>query len=197
MTTLHTVSLTDHQKEVLVRVFTSATPELAKSEVEFGEKEIAAGEALKNMGAVEVTDTSARVTATGVDLMRQQGILDDDDQLTQEVEEFKAGDNVNVTDDVDIADQSDIADNFGSDFDNSGEEMGGPDDMSDDGDALASAGTGTDEDYGDFGNDMSESLIQNINNELKECLSTKVHKVKLKKAAKRQIAGRRRVFKKS
>lgn len=102
MTTLHTVNLTAHQKEVLVRIYTSPTPEIAKAETEFDEKNIAAADMLHDLEAIEITDEGAKVTATGIDLMRQQGLIDDSDQLTQEAEQYKAGDGTNTTDDVDM-----------------------------------------------------------------------------------------------
>jgi hypothetical protein len=194
MTTLHTVNLTDHQKEVLVRVFTAATPELAKAEVEFGEKEIAAGEVLKNLDAIEVTDKTARVTATGVDLMRQQGILDDSDQLTKEVEQYKTGDNANVTDDVDIEPQDDMSDidaDLGGDM---GDDLGG--DMGDDLGGMGDDSGGLEQPPEDL--NMGESLIRDINKSLIiECSMNNSHKNKQRKSLKRAISARKRTFKKS
>lgn len=183
MTILHTVKLTDHQKEILVRVFTAATPELAKAEIEFGEKEIAAGDVLNDLDAIEVTDKSARVTAAGVDLMRQQGILDDQDQLTKEVEQFKTGDSINVTDDVNIEQPDDMSD-IDADL---GGEMG--DDFS-----VPDSDTSLDAPSDAF-DDMKESLIQMANRSLiKECSMSNSRKNTQRKALKLAAGTRRRTF---
>lgn len=98
MTTLHTVKLTAKQAEVLVRIYTSATPEIAKAETEYGEKAIASAQVLKDLNAITVDEEGATVTATGIDLMKQQGLLDNEDNLTQEAERYSAGDGRNTAD---------------------------------------------------------------------------------------------------
>lgn len=132
---IHSIKLTTSQKQLLIRVLTSPTPELAKAETEFGEKNIAAGELLSNLGIIDLNDSTATVTDDGKELMRKQGLIDDSDQLTAEAEKYKAGDG-NVNDGTDLGDEggdqpNDFGDeDFGGVFDKDQSEDGMTDDMS-------------------------------------------------------------------
>lgn len=154
--TLHTVKLTTSQKQTLVRIFTSPTPELAKAETEFGEKNIAAAEILKDLGVIEVDGETAVVTDEGKELMKQQGLIDDTDQLTADAEQFKAGDGNTNTEDG--GDEMDLGGDNENEFGD--EDFGGAFDgaESDDSDVL------------DPPDDLmkSESLMYGVNKLLKK-----------------------------
>lgn len=114
---LHTISLTDTQKEVLIRVYTAATPELAKAETEFGEKNIAAADILQHIEAISINEKGAFVEETGKELMRQQGLLDDEDNLTDEASQYSLGHEPN--DDLELPDDdfSDVLNDVEFDLD--------------------------------------------------------------------------------
>jgi len=178
MTTLHTVRLTDHQKEVLVKIYTSATPELARAETEFDEKNIVAAEILMDLDAISEDETGIQVTQAGIELMRQQGLLDDSDNLTQEAEQYKTSDNINTQ--PDMGDDM-FGDDMGLDeFDPELPDEEQPDDIDSD---LASLDELP----------KTESLFVSVHNSLNESCS----KMKKKKSIKKQQSARRRQFKKS
>lgn len=163
---LNTLKLTTSQKQLLVRIFTSPTPELAKAETEFGEKNIAATEILKDLNLIEVDDETASVSSDGKEVMKKQGLLDDNDQLSSEAEQFKAGDNENETDDLGddmgMGDQPDLGDDQPNDFGD--EDFGGAFDEEPQGDDSMTA----DDDFDLPDPSVKESLIYNVNKLLKK-----------------------------
>lgn len=76
------LNLTTSQTEVMIKISAASTPHLARAETEAGEKAITASGILLSIGAIKINSEGAFVTDYGKQIMRDTGMLDDNDELT-------------------------------------------------------------------------------------------------------------------
>lgn len=98
----NTLRLTDSQVELLVRIYSSPTPEIAKAETEFGENHIETTKQLQQLEVIDVTDTTVMINDHGQEMMQQQGLIDEMGELTTLAQNYSTGENHNTTSEMDL-----------------------------------------------------------------------------------------------
>ena len=86
--TLSTIHLSDTQKAVLSKIIGSATPETALEEISDGRNMVAARDILQKLGLIEVTDRDASITDEGNEVMKDENLVDDMGELTQDGQQY-------------------------------------------------------------------------------------------------------------
>lgn len=86
MKILTSVSLTSNQKRVLAKIAASPTPRVAGEEISGNQNLAAARDDLAKLGAIEFVGGEASMTDKGQQLARDENIVDDGGQLTQDGE---------------------------------------------------------------------------------------------------------------
>lgn len=86
--TLSTIHLSDMQKSVLSKIIGSATPETAVEEISDGRNMVANRDILLKLGLIQTTERDAVVTDAGKEVMRDENLIDDSDQLTQDGQQY-------------------------------------------------------------------------------------------------------------
>lgn len=81
--TLTNVTLTDQQKQLLVKIITAATPHAAGKEVRNGQQAMEAAKTLIDLGIINYSNDEVTVTDAGKGYMRDENLIDDTEQLTQ------------------------------------------------------------------------------------------------------------------
>lgn len=89
---LTTIRLSGTQKAVLTKIIASSTEEQAYEQISDGRNLVAARDILKKLGLIEFEEGSATVTDTGKQVMKDENLLDDSDQLTDEGQQFAQSD---------------------------------------------------------------------------------------------------------
>lgn len=79
---LTSITLTNNQKQLLVRMQMAPTPLLAGKEVRNGQQSMEAARVLIDLGLIEYGDEKANVTDLGKQQMRDENLIDQSDQLT-------------------------------------------------------------------------------------------------------------------
>ena len=88
---LTNVRLTDHQKEVLVRIFSAPNESIAADDAfRGGQPYVEAVHTLQRLGFIDVDseERTARITETGEQVMKDAYLLDEVGQLTPDAQEF-------------------------------------------------------------------------------------------------------------
>ena len=86
--TLSTIHLSDMQKSVLSKIIGSATPETAIEEISDGRNMVANRDILIDLKLIQTTEKDAVVTDAGKEVMRDENLIDDSDQLTQDGQQY-------------------------------------------------------------------------------------------------------------
>lgn len=84
LTTIDSVSLTQHQKELLLRILISPTEHVAYEETSENIKLKFAAEMLKDLGALNVDEDSASITDRGREILKDEALIDDSEQITRD-----------------------------------------------------------------------------------------------------------------
>lgn len=74
--------LSQAQEEVLSLIHMSSSPEAAYNAVTSSEKHITTVRGLAKSGAVSITDDQIQLTDSGIDLMKNNGLIDNNGELT-------------------------------------------------------------------------------------------------------------------
>jgi len=82
--TLSTVHLTDIQKEVLVKIHQAPSPTVADEQISKGRNYVAARQLLAKLDLVDTAEDNLVVTDTGLDVMKDEGLVDDAGELTEQ-----------------------------------------------------------------------------------------------------------------
>lgn len=85
------ISPTKHQKAVLSKTVAAATPQVAASEISKDQHLLTSRDMLVKLGLLTVQDNQAEVTPQGIEIMRNQNLLDDAGNLTPEGEKYAHG----------------------------------------------------------------------------------------------------------
>lgn len=87
---LTSIRLTDNQKKVLTRILNAPTEQLGYEAVTTEKKAITAGNILSKLGllTLDAANNKAIVTDAGKEVMRNENLIDDSDELTDEGNEF-------------------------------------------------------------------------------------------------------------
>lgn len=79
---LPTVHLSDSQKIVMTKIIASPTEQVALEEINNGRNLVAATKELEDLKLIDVSPTSVKVTDTGLDVMKDENLIDDTGELT-------------------------------------------------------------------------------------------------------------------
>ena len=85
------ISPTNHQKAVLCKIKAAATPQVAASEISRDQHLLAARDMLQRLGMISIADNQAMVTDAGEELMRNQNLIDESGELTDEGRNYAHG----------------------------------------------------------------------------------------------------------
>ena len=86
--TLSTIHLSDMQKSVLSKIIGSATPETALEEISDGRNMVAARDILQDLKLIAFDERQASVTDEGNEVMKDENLVDDMGELTQDGQQY-------------------------------------------------------------------------------------------------------------
>lgn len=88
MKLLPSVQLTDTQKQVLCKIVASPTPKVAATEISGTPNLVAARDMLTKLGVIHFANNQSVLTQKGTQMMKDEALIDDNNQLTQDGEKF-------------------------------------------------------------------------------------------------------------
>lgn len=88
MKTLSSIRLTDNQKRVMARILAAPTPAVAASEISNNQNMIGATQTLVRLGLIHYNNDDAAITDQGLQIMKNEALVDETGQLTPDGEEL-------------------------------------------------------------------------------------------------------------
>lgn len=82
------ISPTNNQKRVLTKIKSAATPEVAATEISKGNHLVTARDMLIKLNMITVDDNKAEITSQGEQIMKNQNLVDDMGELTDEGQKY-------------------------------------------------------------------------------------------------------------
>ncbi len=86
------ISPTNTQKAVLTKIKSAPTPEVAATEISKGNHLLTARDMLVKLNLITVDNNKAEITSQGEDVMKNQNLVDDMGELTDEGQKHAYGD---------------------------------------------------------------------------------------------------------
>jgi hypothetical protein len=92
--TVSSIDLTDHQKMVLAKAVAAGAIDSEMRHVDLSdEKLISARDILNDIDLInhEYTDDTMTINQSGIDVMKRDGVIDDNEELTEEGKQYASG----------------------------------------------------------------------------------------------------------
>lgn len=98
---LSTIHLSDIQKVILAKIVAAATDQVALEEISKGRNLVANRNILSKLGLINVTNNQASLTDNGIQIMKKENIIGDDNTLTDEGSKYAEVNDVYDLKDID------------------------------------------------------------------------------------------------